>query len=272
MLLTTVPDYHMHTPRCNHAIGDVIEYAQVAVQLGIKEIGFSDHCPMPNGFDAQWRMSYEQLDAYLSEIEAARAHFAADLKIRVGLELDYVPHHEAWLQKLSDYYDWDYLIGSVHFIGDWAFDNEDHLDDWQHKNINEAYVSYYDVVAESAKSGFFDVIGHPDLIKKFGHRATANDPAVHAAEERMLQAVKQANIALEISSAGLRKPVAEVYPHARILARAAELGIPFCFGSDAHAPGEVGYAMQDCVQMLDACGVSAIHSFEKRQRCLLSLR
>lgn len=272
MLLTTVPDYHMHTPRCNHAIGDVSDYAQVAVQLGIKEIGISDHCPMPNGFDAEWRMAYDQLDCYLDEVEAARTRFSSDLKIRVGLELDYVPHHNAWLQKLSDYYDWDYLIGSVHFIGDWAFDNEDYLEDWQNKNINDAYVAYFDTVTESVQSGFFDIIGHPDLIKKFAHRADLDNTAVHAAQERMLQAVKQADVALEISSAGLRKPVAEVYPHARLLARAAELDIPFCFGSDAHAPGEVAYGMERCMQMLDMCGVTSIHAFEKRQRRALSLR
>jgi len=261
----------MHTPRCHHATGCVLEYAQVAVQLGIKEIGFSDHCPMPDQFDVQWRMDYRELDSYLMEIEQAREQFSSQLTIRVGLELDYVPKYHKWLQELTDYYPWDYLMGSVHFIDDWGFDNEDYLDEWQDRDVNDTYVAYFDLVAESASSGFFDIIGHPDLIKKFGQRATSDNTRVRAAEERMLQAVKAAGVALEISSAGLRKPVGEVYPHARIIARAAELNIPFCFGSDAHAPGEVGHAVQTCMSMLKACGISHIHGFEKRQRRMISL-
>lgn len=259
-----VPDYHMHTPRCNHATGTVAEYAQAAVDAGLREIGMSDHSPMPGGFDKPWRMDRSELQHYLQEVEQARELFADRLTIRIGLEADFHPGSEAYVQDLIAAYDWDYIIGSVHYIGDWGFDNPDCLAAWDNCNIEDAYLAYFDLVARSAATGMFDIIGHPDLIKKFGHRAPSDSQAVIAAEETMLQAVLQSGAALEISSAGLRKPVAEIYPHTRIVQRAAALGIPFAYGSDAHAPAEVGHGMHACLHALESCGVTRIASFRQR--------
>jgi len=261
-----VPDYHMHTPRCKHAIGDVREYATAAVALGLQEIGMSDHSPMPNGFDTAWRMQRSELSDYLEEVEAVRDRFAEKLTVRVGLEADFHPGTEDYVRELIASYPWDYIIGSVHYIGEWGFDNENEISRWDGQDIESVYCDYFDLVAQSARSGMFDIIGHPDLIKKFGHRPPVDSQRVHEAEEQMLQSVSESNCALEISSAGLRKPVAEAYPHGRIIARAAELGIPFTFGSDAHAPGQVGHAMQDCLAMLVSCGVKEVSAFESRQR------
>ncbi|HKI62476.1 MAG TPA: histidinol-phosphatase HisJ family protein [Mariprofundaceae bacterium] len=266
-----VPDYHMHTPRCNHAIGAVSDYAQAAVQLGLKEIGMSDHSPMPGGFDKDWRMAGNELPGYLEEVRAAREQFAGKLTIRLGLEADFHPGSETYVQDMINASDWDYVIGSVHYIGDWGFDNPDTIAIWDSWNIEDAYCAYFDLVARSAASGMFDIIGHPDLIKKFGHRPPEGSARVEQAELTMLKAVKASGAALEISSAGLRKPVAEVYPHGRIVARAAEMNIPFAFGSDAHAPGEVGHGMDTCLAMLRACGVIEIASFEKRQRKMMPI-
>ena len=260
-----VPDYHMHTPRCKHAIGDVREYAAAAVALGLKEIGMSDHSPMPNGFDAAWRMQRSELASYLDEVEAVRDRFTDKLTVRIGLEADFHPGTENYVRELTASYPWDYIIGSVHHIGEWGFDNENEISRWDGQDIEAAYCDYFDLIAQSARSGMFDIIGHPDLIKKFGHRPPAGSLRVREAEEKMLQNVRDANCALEISSAGLRKPVAEAYPHGRLIAHAAELGIPFSFGSDAHAPGQVGHAMQDCLAMLVSCGVKEISAFESRQ-------
>jgi len=168
-------------------------------------------------------------------------------------------------------YDWDYVIGSVHYIGDWGFDNPDCIQIWDTWHIEDAYAAYFDLVAESAATGMFDIIGHPDLIKKFGHRAPADSQPVQQAEEAMLQAVLKSGVALEISSAGLRKPVAEIYPHRRIIGRAAALGIPFAFGSDAHAPVEVGHGMNQCLTELNAFDVHKIASFRQRQMNMVSV-
>ncbi|MDX8411959.1 MAG: histidinol-phosphatase HisJ [Mariprofundaceae bacterium] len=267
-----VPDYHMHTPRCNHAIGTVQEYAAAALRLGLSEIGMSDHSPMPGGFDKEWRMPRTDLPDYLREVEQMRDQYASRLTVRIGLEADFHPGTENYVQEMIGAYDWDYVIGSVHYIGEWGFDNEDNLDQWHGRDVEDAYCAYFDLVAQSAETGMFDIIGHPDLIKKFCHRPPPGSARVAAAEEAMLQAVKQAGCALEISSAGLRKPVGEVYPHGRILARAIELEIPFAFGSDAHAPGEVGHAMHTCLAMLEACGASEVVAFRQRKRSTIRIR
>lgn len=271
MAYDPVPDYHMHTPRCHHAIGNMREYAAAAVQLGLKEIGMSDHAPLPEELYDGWRMRRHELPDYLREAEALRAAFAGRLAVRIGLEADFYPGGEDYVRELIAAHDWDYIIGSVHYIGTWGFDNEDRLDEWRCRDVERAYCDYFDLVAASAHSGLFDIIGHPDLIKKFGHRPPLGSRAVSEAEANMLKAVKASGCTLEISSAGLRKPIAEVYPHARIIARAADLGIPFAFGSDAHAPGEVGHAMDTCLAMLDACGIRSVARYTKRQRTLVPI-
>jgi len=262
----------MHTPRCNHAIGSVAEYADAALLLGLEEIGMSDHSPMPGDYDKAWRMDRSELAGYLHEVAEARAAFDGRLRIKTGLEADYHPGTEDYVKAMIDAHEWDYIIGSVHYIGDWGFDNPDDMSRWQSCDVEDAYCDYYELVAASAASGMFDIIGHPDLIKKFGHRPPLDSRRVHDAEEAMLTAIQKADAALEISSAGLRKPVGEVYPHARIIARAAEINIPVAFGSDAHAPGEVGHAMDTCLGMLEICGIREIATFTGRRREMQPIR
>ncbi|MDQ7057150.1 MAG: histidinol-phosphatase HisJ family protein [Ghiorsea sp.] len=262
----SVPDYHMHTPRCNHAKGTIVEYAQAAVDVGLSEIGMSDHSPMPNGFDKAWRMDESELDSFLAELEAAQQQFHGQLVIKAALEVDYYQGAEDYIQFLADYYDWDYLMGSVHFIGDWGFDNPDEVFRFETCDIEQAYCDYFKQVELSAACGLFDIIGHPDLIKKFGYRAPQDSEAVFEAENAMLQAAKKADVALEISSAGLRKPVKEMYPHKGIVERAVGLSIPFAYGSDAHSPAEVGHAMDECLSVLHGFGATQVVQLNKRQR------
>ena len=265
-----VPDYHMHTPSCNHAKGSIAEYAQAAVDAGLKEIGMSDHSPMPNGFDAAWRMDESELDSFLEELEAAQHQFKGQLSIKAALEVDYYQGAEEYITYLANYYDWDYLMGSVHFIGDWGFDNPDEVSRFETCDIEQAYCDYFKLVELSAACGLFDIIGHPDLIKKFGYRAPKGSVAVAQAQDAMLAAVKKADVALEISSAGLRKPVREIYPHPTLVEKAAALAIPFAYGSDAHAPSEVGHAMNDCLALLQQFGMQSIATFSKRKRSIMN--
>jgi len=266
MLFQYVPDYHMHTPRCNHAVGSIREYALAAVHAVLTAIGMSDHSPMPHGFDKAWRMDESELESFITELEAAQAEFKGQLTIKTALEVDYYPGAEDYIEYLSQVYDWDYLMGSVHFIGEWGFDNPDEVSRFEDCDMEQVYCDYFKLVEQSAASGLFDTIGHPDLIKKFGYTVQGHSERVEQAEERMLQAVKVADVALEISSAGLRKPIAEIYPHPRIVEKAAKLGIPFSFGSDAHAPTEVGHGMDACLSLLQQFGVSEVATFHKRQR------
>ncbi len=253
----------MHTPRCNHATGAPRDYAEAALAAGLKEIGFSEHAPMPNGFDQAWRMSEGEVGDYFAEIRALAAEYRGRLVIRTGIECDFRPQDLGYLEELTRAYDWDYVLGSVHFIGEWGFDNPDELAGWDARDVEEVYLAYYDLVAQAAASGLFDVLAHPDLVKKFGHRC--DTARVREAEARMLQAAARAGVALEISSAGLRKPVGEVYPAPRLITQAAKMGIPFAFGSDAHAPADVGHAWQTCRRLLQQAGVREVRSFAQRK-------
>lgn len=226
----------------------------------------SDHSPMPAFYDKPWRMDRSELSDYLQEVEQVRDKYRGRLAVRVGLEADFHPGTEAYVEEMIASYPWDYVIGSVHYIGDWAFDNPDTIGVWETCHIEDAYCEYFDLVARSAECGLFDIIGHPDLIKKFGHRAPADSARVAAAEDHMLQAILQADVAMEISSAGLRKPVGEIYPAAHLIRKAAALAIPFAFGSDAHTPAEVGHGMNECLSLLQTYGVTSVATFHGRQR------
>jgi len=267
-----VPDYHMHTPRCHHAKGNVREYAQAAITARLTEIGMSDHSPMPEVFHDDWRMDMRELNDYQREVMTVRDEVKEILTVRVGLEADFRPGSESYVARLIDSYAWDYIIGSVHYIAGWDFDNPDKIKHWDGCNIEDAWCVYFDLVAQSAATGMFDIIGHPDLIKKFGHRPPEGSKRIASAMESMLQAVKKSDCALEISSAGLRKPVKEIYPHPRMIHRAAELGIPFAFGSDAHAPESVGYAMDDCLALLESSGIHEVCAFEQRSRRMVKIQ
>jgi len=271
MLFNPVPDYHMHTPRCNHAIGSAQEYADAAMHMGLQEIGMSDHSPMPDDYDKAWRMDHAEMPDYLAEVERVRDTCAGRLNVRIGLEADFHPGTESYVKAMIASYEWDYVIGSVHYIGDWGFDNPDTINIWEQWDIEDAYCAYFDLVTRSAETCMFDIIGHPDLIKKFGHRPPEHSARIFNAEERMLQAVLASGAALEISSAGLRKPVGEIYPHKHIVKRAAALGIPFAFGSDAHSPTEVGHGMNACLSLLTAFGVREIASFKARKRSMQAI-
>jgi len=267
-----VPDYHMHTPRCHHAKGDVHEYAEAAIAAGLTEIGMSDHSPMPAAFDDDWRMDMQELNDYQRDVESVRDDVAGILAVRVGLEADFRPGSEPDVATIIASYNWDYVIGSVHYIKGWDFDNPDKIKHWDGCNIEDAWCAYFDLVAQSAATGMFDIIGHPDLIKKFGHRPPEGSKRVASAMESMLQTVKKTDCALEISSAGLRKPVKEIYPHPHMIRRAAELDIPFTFGSDAHSPETVGYAMDDCLTLLESCGIHEVCAFEQRGRHMAKIQ
>ncbi|MDX8414233.1 MAG: histidinol-phosphatase HisJ family protein [Mariprofundales bacterium] len=260
------PDYHMHTPRCNHAEGCVADYARMAVAAGMQEIGISDHSPMPAPWDDNWRMRSEELDGYVAEVLAVRDQYAGILTIRLGLEVDWRPGCASYVRELSEQYPWDYLIGSVHYLGDWAFDDPDERARWDEVGVGTTFCQYFAQVAASAQSGLFDIIGHPDLAKKFGHQPSSDaHDVVLAAENSMLDAVAQAGVALEVSSAGLRKPCAEIYPSSRIITGAAQRNIPISYGSDAHAPDLVGYGQKQCLQQLWECGVRVISQFDQRE-------
>ena len=255
-------DYHMHTPLCRHAVGEPTDYAAQAVRIGLAEIGFSDHSPMVRDDFDDWRMRSDQLDEYVGKVERARREHPG-LQIKLGLEVDYLPGHEDWIQELSRRYEWDYLIGSVHYVSDsWALDNPHQLAEWEKRDPLEVWSAYFERLMQAAESRLFDIIGHADLCKKF---------CIYPAENcghlfrNFLKSAARTGVAIEINTAGLRKKCQEMYPSPQILHLASEYKVPLTFGSDAHAPGEVGLNFNEAIALARQAGYTHWQQFSKRR-------
>ena len=256
-------DYHMHTPLCRHAKGEPTELAAQALKIGLKEIGFSDHSPMPRDDFDDWRMFASQLDDYVAKVEKARRDHPS-LVIRLGLEADYLPGYESWIEELRARHPWDYFIGSVHYISEsWAIDSPFTIKQWKHRDPFEVWSVYFERLARAAESGLFDIIGHADLCKKFCFYPKEDCTQLFTS---FLDAAKRADVAMELNTSGLRKDCKEIYPSAKIVALAAERSIPITFGSDAHAPQEVGMNLDEAVALAKAAGYTKCVRFVGRKR------
>jgi histidinol-phosphatase (PHP family) len=260
-------DYHMHTVRCGHAVGRLDEYAARAVALGLREIGFSDHLPLLHMKDSNLSMALDELPLYVEEVDELRAHFTA-LPIRLGIEVDYLPETAPRLPALLDAYPFDYVMGSLHFVDGWCFDNPNDIGGYEGRDLFALWERYFDLLGEAAESGLFDVLAHPDLIKKFGFRPAADVSHLY---EICLDRIAACGIAVEVNTAGLRKPVEEIYPGEEFLRLCRERGIPVTLGSDAHLPEEVGSDFEKALALLKRVGYEEIAFFNGRARSSLRL-
>ena len=255
-------DYHIHTPLCRHATGEPSAYAARALAVGLTEIGFSDHSPMPRDDFDNWRMFDRQLDEYVAKVCLARDAFP-QLTIRLGLEVDYLPGQEDWIRRLAARHPWDYFIGSVHYVSDsWDIDNPAKLAEWKKRDAFEVWRAYFGRLAQAAKSGLFEIIGHADLPKKFGLRPARDCRPLY---QEFLAAAAAAGCAIELNTAGLRKDCREIYPSLELLRIAREKNVPITFGSDAHAPKEVGLNFPEALALARDAGYTEARRFKLRQ-------
>jgi len=259
-------DYHMHTPLCRHAVGEPAEYAARAVAVGLSEIGFTDHSPMRRDDFDNWRMRFDQLAEYVEKVHKARREHP-QLTIRLGLEVDFIPGHEDWIRELATKHPWDYFIGSVHYVSEsWDVDNPEKLSNWKNRDAYEVWSIYFERLTMAAESKLFEIIGHADLPKKFCFYPQRDCTALF---ERFLDAAKRADVAVELNTAGLRKECKEIYPSPGIVRLAHSKGVPITFGSDAHAPGEVGMDLPRAVELARSVGYSQRCRFIQRKRDLV---
>lgn len=258
----------MHTPLCRHAAGTPVEYARAGLEKGLSGVCFTDHAPMPAWFDPASRMRRDELPRYLEMVLEARDAVGDRLEVLVGLEADFHPGTERWVADLVDEYAWDYVIGSVHYLGAWPLDHPDFTDEYARRDPYEIYDEYYRLVTLAAGSGLFDSIGHLDLPKKFGHRMP--DEARPLAEQA-LDVIAGAGLALDLNTAGWRKPVGEPYPSAELLRAAFERGIPVVLGSDAHQPEEVGWRFDEAIGILRSVGYGAATVYRGRDGTAVEL-
>lgn len=269
-------DYHTHHARCGHAVGSLEEYVRRGIEIGLSQIGLSDHMPLlhvdPAAYYPEMAMPMEELPRYVEEAFSLKEKYRGQIDVRVGLEGDYIEGWEEQIEGIIRAYPWDYVIGSVHFLGEWDVSDFRQVHHWEGQDVFAVYERYYDAVAKAAATGFYDIMGHLDVIKRFGHRPDAARQAeTEALERRALEAVRAAGVAMELNASGLSKPVAEMFPSRRVLAAAIERGIPLTVGSDAHDPMKLSEHLDKARALLHELGVRELATFEKRSRKMIPL-
>lgn len=261
-----MPDYHMHTSLCGHASGDMTGYVEEALKKGLLEIGFSDHVPMywlaAHLRDAGLAMDETSFPGYVARVLHLREENPS-IGIGLGVEVDYIPGWEKEAAKIISEYPFDYIIGSVHYIDGWGFDNPGLTGEYSRRQLGEIYRQYFDLICSAAKSGLFDVIAHPDLVKKFGYRLS---PAPVELYRQAARAFAGAGVCVEVNTAGLRAPAGEIYPSLEFLRLCCSEGVPVSTGSDAHSPDLVGANFSEAGALLREAGYREVTLFRERKR------
>ena len=258
-------DLHNHTTLCNHATGSVEEYVKRAIELGVDEYGFACHAPM--NFDPKYRMKLEERAIYELWVNEVKEKYKDKIKILLGYEVDYLKGY-----MLDDILDAkvDYLIGSVHFLQNkndmWGFDNPEFIGVYENIDIDKIWEDYFNTIKEMAKTNYFDIVGHLDLIKVFKFLPKKD---IRLIAKDALKEIKKSNMVLEINPAGLRKPIGEPYPSKELLEEAFALDIPITFGSDAHSVEQVGFGYETVIDFVKKIGYKKCVSFDKRDRKLI---
>ena len=262
----TVADYHVHTARCGHAGGSAREYVESGLARGLSELAFTDHLPLyflpGDDPDPTIAMTRDELAGYVEEVLALKAEFAGRIDVLLGIEADYAEGHEEELAHLLAAAPWDVVLGSVHWVsGDWI-DAPGSGARHEAEGSAALWQEYYRLVGKAAGTGLFDVMTHLDLPKKYGHR---RPPESGGAEALAVAAVTAAGVAVEVSSAGLRKTVKEEYPAPALLSSLVAAGVPVVTSSDAHAPAEVGWGREAVVAAARAAGAREQVTFRRRR-------
>jgi len=253
-----IVDLHNHTTLCNHAQGTMTQYIDNAVDNGVKYFGFSDHAPMD--FDPKYRMSFKQMETYEKDVTEFKDKYKNKIEILLGYEVDFLKGHmdnRVLNAKV------DYLIGSVHFIDEWGFDNPEFIGHYENQDIDIIWQKYFDAIEDMANSKLFDIVGHLDLIKVF--KFMPNKSITDIAKKALL-AIKKADMTLELNVAGFRKPVKEAYPSLELLKEVYRLEIPITFASDAHKPEQIGLFNEEITSMARKVGYTQCAYYKNRKR------
>jgi histidinol-phosphatase (PHP family) len=274
-----IVDYHLHLrpdgSRLDagaYAPEHLAQYVATARERGVGEIAITEHIyrfaqASHLSDHVYWReQAVDDIDLYCSSVAAARD---SGLPILLGIELDWLGLGAAdAVRAIADGYAWDVVLGSVHWSGPLAFDHPDYSI-WETRPVDEGWRIYVDAVCAAAESGIFDVMAHPDLAKVFGRRPTA--ALADELGDRLAECFAETGVCAEISSAGLRKAAAEIYPSDAWLRRLYTAGVPITLASDAHLPADVGIGVDRCLAAASAAGYTSLVRFRGRERQVVTL-
>jgi histidinol-phosphatase (PHP family) len=271
-------DYHVHLRPDDLAasaaeyftVANVERYREVAGERGIEELGVSEHIYRFRQALSVWQHPFWKEYAH-DDIERYTQFVREQTDLRLGIEADFIPGAEDRIANLLDAHDFDYVLGSVHFVGERSVDMEE-WGVWQpnhpESGAEEIWRRYFQMLGEAARSGLFDILAHPDLVKVWGRERPLPSGDLRRYYELAIEGIAESGIAVEVSTAGLRKRARELYPARAFLEMCVEAGAPVALSSDAHRPQDVGADYEQALELLREVGVSELCVFEHRQRRL----
>jgi histidinol-phosphatase (PHP family) len=268
-------DYHLHLrpdeldarPERYFAEANVERYRTVADERGIAELGVSEHVYRFEQALDVWRHPFWVTYA-LDDLDAYCAFIREQTDLRLGIEADFVPGAEDRMVNLLQARDFDYVIGSVHFIGDVAVDMDDYSVWDSGHSVEDVWKRYFETLGEAARSGIFDVLAHPDLVKVWGAERPQPDGDLRFYYDLAMDGIAESGIAIEVSTAGLRKRAQELYPAPAFLEMCLEAGAPIALSSDAHRPEDIGADYDSAIELLGQFGITELSVFDHRRRRL----
>ena len=262
---TTVTDYHVHVERGPYTVEWLREFVKQAEKAGVTDLGISEHAyRFQQTKHLLWnpwveRKKTEDLDEYFAMLQQARAE---GINVKFGIEMDYMPENGQAMKEFLAQYPFDYAIGSVHWLGGFGFDLEEMRDQWEKGSVEEIHDTYFSILEKMIEDRPVDIIGHADVIKVFGFHAPG---VARGWYERLTPKIKASGMAVEISTAGWRKPVKEIYPAPEWIAMLVEAEVPLVLSSDAHVPQDVGALYPQAIDLLRTLGVTKLHTITGRR-------
>src|SRR3954471_13069805 len=266
-------DYHVHLRRDGpeHTAEDAFtaanaeRYQEVAAERGVAALGVSEHVHRFRQALDVWDHPYWRQNAH-DDLDAYCEFVREETSLALGIEADFVAGREDRMASLLEERDWDYVIGSVHFVGATALDQEGEWDIWRDGDPDRVWRRYFELLGEAARTGLYDVLAHPDLVKVWGDEARVPARDLRFYYEVAMDGIAESDAAIEVSTAGLRKPVGEIYPAPAFLEMCLEAGRPVALSSDAHSPNDLAYGYDQALELLERAGVDRIAVFERRER------
>jgi histidinol-phosphatase (PHP family) len=266
-------DYHLHLrpdelgarPEEYFTEANARRYREAAEERGIAELGVSEHVYRFQQALQVWRHPFWEKFA-IDDIDAYCTFVRERTDLRLGIEADFVPGAEDRMVNLLEARDFDYVVGSVHFIREGAVDMDDYSVWNSGRSVEEIWRRYFETLGEAARSGIFDVLAHPDLVKVWGGERPLPEGDLRRYYELAIDGIAGSGIAIEVSTAGLRKHAQELYPAPAFLEMCLEAGAPVALSSDAHRPEDVGADYERAQELLAQVGIEELSVFERRER------
>ncbi|WP_109687905.1 histidinol-phosphatase [Tumebacillus permanentifrigoris] len=266
-------DYHVHTERGPYTVEWLENFIRVAAANGVGELGISEHgyrfAQTRPLFANAWtdERRTEDMDEYMQMFKDAKK---AGHNVKFGLELDYIPGRDSDLREFIKSYPFDYVIGSIHWLGDFGFDLAVNLSEWDKREVKDVYQEYFEIMMQLSDSRMFDFVGHPDVIKVFGHEPE-DAVFLQGWYERLAKSFAVNQQVIEVSTAGWRKPVNKVYPAPDFLQACYAQHVPIVLNSDAHRPEDVGADYDRAVEYIRSVGYTHIVTFDQHKRTSVPL-